>query len=376
MSADILNLAPRLDAAFESALAAGAFPGASLLISDSGNLLFEKTWGHAEYDGQALCSSTRFDLASLAKPLVTSPLCMTAIARGLLSLDDPLSRFFSSAPADKQGITVQQLLCHSSGFPPHRAFFLHLLEFPPEVRREEILAMILRTPLEAPPGKVAAYSDLGFILLGLILERVMGARLDRLARDCLFAPLGIDELHFCPVDTMAGSTEAPVSPPIGGYSFAATQICPWRGRRLSGEVDDENAWAMGGVAGHAGLFGTVRGVFSFLSFLWSVYEGKVCEPGWSRELVRRFWTRTGLPAGSSWALGYDTPSPTDSSAGRYFSANTIGHLGFTGVSFWLDLDRRVLVILLTNRIHPTRQNDAMKKFRPHVHDIIMEVLGS
>ncbi|MHC1726118.1 MAG: serine hydrolase domain-containing protein [Syntrophobacteraceae bacterium] len=378
MSRTPRNIDPRLDAAFDAALADGVFSGASLLISAPGLSLFERSWGYTAFGGVPVSPSTRFDLASLTKPLVTSPLCLTAIARGLLKLDDPLSRFFpaASVPPDKQGITIRHLLSHSSGFPPHRPFYLGLIEFPPEARRDEVLAMILQTPLEATPGKVAAYSDLGFILLGLILERLLGARLDRLARDFLFTPVGIEELHFCPIDTLAGRPEASGSAGHARFSFSATQLCPWRKRLLVGEVDDENAWVLDGVAGHAGLFGTAAGVFSFLSFLRSVYEGKINEPEWPQELLRRFWTRTGVPANNGWALGYDTPSLTDSSAGQYFSVNSIGHLGFTGVSFWLDLDRQVLVILLANRIHPTRQNDAMKQFRPHVHNIIMEALQS
>ena len=168
------------------------------------------------------------------------------------------------------------------------------------------------------------------------------------------------------------------------HPFAATQFCPWRKRLLSGEVDDENAWTLNGVAGHAGLFGTARGVFELLSFLWNIYEGNVWSPPTgrrssarsSRDLVRLFWTRTEVAEGlSDWCLGYDTPSRKGySSAGRHFSRNTIGHLGFTGVSFWLDLEKRVLVILLTNRVHPTRQNDEIRQLRPVLHDIIMEAL--
>jgi CubicO group peptidase (beta-lactamase class C family) len=164
--------------------------------------------------------------------------------------------------------------------------------------------------------------------------------------------------------------------PSSGIQFAATQVCAWRKRLLFGEVDDENAWTLNGVAGHAGLFGTARGVFKMLSFLFNIYEGNLCDPLWPRDLVRLFWTRTGIAEGSSdWCLGYDTPSRKGySSAGRYFSSNTIGHLGFTGVSFWLDLEKRIMVILLTNRVHPTRQNDEIRQLRPVLHDIIMEAL--
>ena len=376
----------RLDSEFKSAVCRGAFSGASLLISRGREDNFERTWGTVESGGVAVTSLTRFDLASLTKPLVTAPLCMAAIQRGLLDLDDPLSRFFpDTVPGDKQEITVRRLLSHSSGFPPYKPFYLELIKLPMEARRNALLSMLLNTPLNAPPGQTAKYSDLGFMLLGLILEKQLGERLDVSARNFLFAPLGIDELHFCPVDKRGaeGADQMPdqLGAPVlcarsADSSYAATQLCPWRKRLLSGEVDDENAWTLNGVAGHAGLFGTARGVFSLVSFLWNVYEGGIADPPWSREIAKDFWTRTEAGEGlSDWCLGYDTPSRKSSSAGRFFSRNTVGHLGFTGVSFWLDLEKGVLVILLTNRVHPTRQNDAIRQLRPILHDIIMEALS-
>ncbi len=326
-----------------------------------------------------MTQSTRFDLASLTKPLVTAPLCIAALERGLLSLDDPLSRFFpDSVPGDKERITVRSLLSHSSGLPAYEPFYLELIKLPSGARPNALASMILQTPLDNQPGKTANYSDLGFMLLGLILERQMGSRLDCLAQDLLFARLGIDELHFCPIDergTEDGGRKTGIA--SSEFRYAATQICPWRKRLLFGEVDDENAWTLKGVSGHAGLFGTARGVFNLLSFLWNIYEGSLTDPLWPRDLVRLFWTRTEVAEGlSDWCLGYDTPSREGySSAGRYFSRNTIGHLGFTGVSFWLDLEKRILVILLTNRVHPTRQNDEIRQLRPVLHDIIMEALA-
>ncbi len=363
----------RLDAEFNAAVARGVFPGASLLIASNGVPHFERTWGRVELGGTAVNPSTRFDLASLTKPLVTAPLCMAAIAQGLIDLDDPLTRFFppGSVPPDKQDITVKQLLSHSSGLAPYKPFYNELIKIPAESRRKALSAMILQTPLEAPPGKTANYSDLGFMVLGHILEMRMGGMLNQLANSILFAPQGINELHFCPI-LPEGALEE-IIPRTGEY-FAATQVCPWRKRLLFGEVDDENSWTLSGVAGHAGLFGTARGIFSLLSFLWNIYEGNITNKLLPGELVRLFWTRVGVPENSDWCLGYDTPSRKSSSAGRHFSRDTIGHLGFTGVSFWLDLQRGILVILLTNRVHPTRDNDEIRQFRPVLHDIIMEAL--
>jgi len=397
-----------------AAIGQGVFSGASLLVSRGRTSVFERTWGTVESDGVPVAPSTRFDLASLTKPLVTANLCMAAIERGLFNLDDRLCRFFAgSVPRDKEGITVKNLLSHSSGLPPYAPFYLELVKLPPEARRNALAPMILRTPLDTAPGKAARYSDLGYMLLGLIVEKQMGDRLDRLARDYLFAPLGIDELHFCPTSPQSSD----LSPRSSVLTYAATQLCPWRKRLLCGEVDDENAWALGGVAGHAGLFGTARGTFELLCSLWDIYEGQPgrgarfpsppsqkigrgleASPAWPpgvagdpqrsegpprrpllpRDIVRLFWTRTETAQGlSDWCLGYDTPSRQGySSAGHCFSANTIGHLGFTGVSFWLDLEKRVLVILLTNRVYPTRQNDAIRQLRPVLHDIIMNTVVS
>ncbi len=366
----------RLDAEFREAICRGVFPGASLLISHGLTPIFERTWGSVESGGVAVTPSTRFDLASLTKPLVTAPLCMAAIERGFLNIDDPLSRFFPGAvPEDKEEITARRLLSHSSGLPAYRPFYLELIKLPPEARRSALLSMIMQTSLDAPPGKTANYSDLGFMLLGLILEKQMGERLDRLAQD--FLPR-IDELHFCPTDERT-EDRGQISffrHPSSDFRYAATQICPWRKRLLAGEVDDENAWTLNGVAGHAGLFGTARGVFELLCFLLNIYEGNVTERLWPRDLVRLFWTRTEIFEGlSDWCLGYDTPSRKGySSAGRHFSSETIGHLGFSGVSFWLDLQKRIMIILLTNRVHPTRQNDEIRQLRPVLHDIIMEAL--
>jgi len=375
------DLESRLNGEFSAAIGQGLFSGASLLISIGRTPVFEQTWGRVRLEGAPVTASTRFDLASLTKPLVTAPLCMIAVEREILGLDDPLSRFFPGrAPEDKARITIRQLLAHSSGLPPYREFYPELVKLPVHARRDELLSMILRTPLSFDPGKTAQYSDLGFMVLGLILERQMGGRLDRLAGDFLFSPLGIEDLDFCPVDKWEGDE----------VGFAATQFCPWRKRLLFGEVDDENAWVLNGVAGHAGLFGTARGVFGLLSVLWSAYEGGTApspleDPGGlggasirslSGDIVRLFWTRARVAEGlSDWCLGFDTPSrKTPSSSGRHFSAKTVGHLGFTGVSFWLDLEKRALVILLTNRVHPTRQNDGIRQLRPILHDIIMETL--
>jgi CubicO group peptidase (beta-lactamase class C family) len=365
---------------FREAISRGLFSGASLLISGGRGPDFERTRGIVESGGVPVSLTTRFDLASLTKPLVTAPLCMIAIGRGSFNLNDRLSRFFPGlVPGDKEEITVRNLLSHSSGLPAYRPFYTELVKLPVEARRTALSSMILKTSLESLPGRRVQYSDLGFMLLGLIIEKQMGGMLDRLAKDFLFDPLEIDELHFCPMNDkspVAGHQPSVLNFKLPAYTYAATQFCPWRKRLLRGEVDDENAWTLNGVAGHAGLFGTARGVFKLLSFLWNIYEGNVSNRLWPEETVRLFWTRTHVDEGpSEWCLGYDTPSRKGiSNAGRFFSRNTVGHLGFTGVSFWLDLEKRVLVILLTNRVHTTRRKDALRQLRPVLHDCLMEGL--
>ena len=370
------------------------------MVSAGDAFRLERMWGLDRRGGAPIGPSTRFDLASLTKPLATVPLVMNAVARRIISLNDSLAHFFGEAvPIEKRGITVRHLLNHSSGLAPYRQFFRELVNISPEDRREAVVAMILNDPLDNAPGSTAAYSDLGYILLGAILERTFGDRLDRLAREIVFAPpaptrdsnagqagnvgqafqpaIAFNELHFCPLRTEVGPDVIPdrvPDLPEAGIQYAAAEFCPWRKRLLVGEVSDENAWSLDGVAGHAGLFGTVHGVFAMVCLLRDIYLGRLSHSLFTQEIARLFWTRTGVPEGSTWALGFDTPRLLESSAGKYFPQNSVGHLGFTGTSFWLDPDRDVLVVLLANRVHPSRENDSFKKFRPVVHDLVMEAL--
>ncbi len=372
------DLESGLDALFRRALDGGVFLGASILVMAGSNPPTIRNYGHATPGGSAVADSTRFDLASLTKPLVTVPLVMTAVARGMVGLDDPLDRFFppDSVPSEKKGIRVRHLLSHSSGLPPYVEFFRTLIGLPPDKRKEALVRMIMDAPLIYSPGSSEDYSDLGYMLLGMILEQVFGARLDRLAEEILFGPLGVGALNFRPLRT--GCDPAAVPPASSAEAamdsvYAVTENCPWRKRLLRGEVDDENAWCLDGVAGHAGLFGTAFGVFSLVSSLWDIYRGRIDDPLRPRDLLRLFWTHTAPK--SRWTLGFDTPSRPNSSSGRYFSLNSVGHLGFTGTSFWLDLEQELMVVLLTNRVYPSRENDRLKSFRPIVHDAVMEALG-
>lgn len=340
----------------------------------------EATWGRTRVDGRSIGATTLFDLASLTKSLVTAPLYMWAVARGALGLEDTLERFFPRAfvPPDKRAVTIRCLLSHSSGFPPYYPYYRELISLPARERRSAVLTRILATPLTAEPGEAAVYSDLGYILLGFLLEDVFGKPLDTLASEVLFEPLGLQRPSNRPALGFR-RLEVPDDPEVPsngtdweGAAFAATEACPWRKRLLEGEVHDENAYVLGGVAGHAGLFGTARGIHRLLGFLWDVHQGLVETTDWSPEVVRTFWTRAEAPSGTTWTLGFDTPSGDHSSAGHHFTPGTVGHLGFTGTSWWFDLRQEILVILLTNRVYPSRGDERIKAFRPLLHNLIME----
>ena len=362
-----------VDQLFAQALTTKIFSGASLLVAGPDLILFHQTWGKTHDGGSAIDRHTLFDLASLTKPLITAPLCMRAVAEGKLGLDDSLRSCFPSAPMTPttRAITIRQLLSHSSGLPAYEPFYRELISLEPSRRQEALLGRLLRSPLLSRPGTASCYSDLGFMLLAMILESVYDAPLDRLTALSLLQEFD-GTLRFCPLNVATDPTSRPERLTAIPGTFAATECCPWRKRLLVGEVHDENAYCLGGQAGHAGLFGTAHGVFRLLSRLWNAHRGSTKDPSWPTEVVREFWTRHSAVPEGTWLLGFDTPSPPHSSAGSHFSPGSAGHLGFTGTSFWLDLDQEILIILLTNRVYPTRENERMKSFRPLVHNLVME----
>ncbi len=386
-----------VDRLFARALAEKTFSGASLLVAKPHSILFHQTWGRTRRRGRLIDSHTLFDLASLTKPLVTTPLCMRAIAEGKFTLDTKLLRYFPEPLIGTEKVTIsfRHLLNHCSGLPAYRPFFHQLIAIESSHRSNVLGTMVLRTPLDSHPGTVACYSDLGFMLLPMLLERVYDRSFGQLAAELLLDPLDLNLTHpaldgrsrsaarppewsplatlgFRPLRVPPDPTLSPRKGPAAGRVFAATEFCPWRQRLLLGEVHDEHAYCLGGFAPHAGLFGTAHGVYRLLMLLWDSFSGRLAHPAWPAEVVREFWTRPAIVPGSTWMLGFDSPSPQHSSAGDYFSPHSIGHLGFTGTSFWFDLDRELLVILLTNRVYPTRENERLKSFRPLLHNLVME----
>uniref|UniRef100_A0A832A4C7 Class A beta-lactamase-related serine hydrolase n=1 Tax=Desulfacinum infernum TaxID=35837 RepID=A0A832A4C7_9BACT len=373
---------------FQSALADGVFSGACLLVAVGPRAVFSGFWGAASFepDAERVGPSSLFDLASLTKPMATATLFMIFVSEGHIQVHDPLSRFFPRRllPQSKRSITVEHLLSHRSGLPPYRPYFRELIHVPPKERKDVVMGWILQEPLMHKPGFARLYSDLGYLLLGWILEEVSGTALDGLFAERI-RPAG--KPWFLGYRRMKAQreTDAPIfaAPQVQRSQRAcvATERCPWRGRLLRGEVHDENAWCLNGVAGHAGLFGSVDDVWQWAQSLLRLYGGERSEllatvtPETARFFMegREF---SGNPLDGGGCLGFDRPSAQGSSAGRFFSSNTVGHLGFTGTSFWMDVDRAVTVILLTNRVHPHRDDERIRMFRPLVHDKVMELVLS
>jgi CubicO group peptidase (beta-lactamase class C family) len=348
----------------ESEIKKGSFPGCVLLVGINDEIVIHKPYGLADiYTEKKMIRNTVFDLASLTKPLATSLCIAHLIDYGKLSLDQPLGSLIDEfRSTDKADITIDMLLRHTSGLPAYIEYYKQITSNQTD-SIHQLRALLLKQSLENTPDLVQNYSDLGFMILSWIIERVSGTRVDEFSRTHIYEPLGIRSLFF--IDLLRDENIRIDK----SLCFAATQNCPWRKKMLIGEVDDDNTWAVGGVDGHAGLFGDALGVHL------------VC-----RELLKALNNRSAiLPNDIIQALvakkgkfemvaGFDTPAKRNSSAGRFFSSRSIGHLGFTGTSFWIDPDTTLIVVFLTNRVHPNRENDGIKKFRPKLHDIIASEL--
>lgn len=352
---------------FEQALSERVFPGGAtgILIDRPGKKeTYVYTAGYTDQRKKFIVSEkTFFDLASLTKPLVTSLSILTLIEMGKLDFNTPLKAVLRGPiPAPKRDITVGDLLQHKSGLPAHKPYFLYLNTYEElKTRKEKIVEYILAEPLDQQPRKVSAYSDLGFILLGHIIELVASEPLEVFWSKNITIPLSLqDKLFF-----------QPLLQKVDIKKIAATEKCQWMKRMLCGEVHDENCRSLGGIAGHAGLFGTVGGVMELCGFLLRTWRGEKILSQCPPQLLKKTF---GREENEEWCYGFDTPSGEKSSSGKYFSRMTVGHLGFTGTSFWIDLCRGVVIVLLTNRVHPSRENEKIKNFRPVFHDRLMEIL--
>ncbi|HZD94147.1 MAG TPA: serine hydrolase domain-containing protein [Candidatus Sulfotelmatobacter sp.] len=330
-----------------------AFPGASLAIAHKDRLIALKGLGRFTYasDSPAVTADTLYDLASVTKVVATTTACMLLYERGVLKLDQPLCEllpeFAGSDPARKL-VTLRMLLAHSSGLPAY------IKLFQTAHNKEELLQQALQVPLTASPGTRAEYSDIGFILLGEVLDQLTGEPLDRFSQREIFSPLGLAHMTYSPTQDW----KALIPPTEDDQTF--------RHRLVHGEVNDENAFVMGGVAAHAGCFSTALDVSVFAQCM---LQGgtPIIQPS----TVEIFTRRQDFPLGTSYALGWDTPSQP-SQSGKYFSSRSYGHLGYTGTSLWIDPDRRLSVTLLTNRTWPDRGSQLIKQVRPAFHDAVIE----
>jgi CubicO group peptidase (beta-lactamase class C family) len=338
-----------------------AFPGAALAVSHRGSLVASQGFGHFTYDDDSpiVHAETVFDLASLTKVIATTAAAMLLHDRVRLTLDAPLAsllpEFISLAPqhqrAARQAVTIRMLLAHSGGLPAYEKLFQFAQS------RHELVQAALTTRLVAAPGTRAEYSDIGFILLGEGLARQADLALDLFVRQEIFTPLGMTRTRFNP--PLEWKFEIP--PTEDDRTF--------RKRIIQGEVNDENASVMDGVAGHAGVFSTASDVARFAECMLRG-GARLLQPA----TVKLFTRREAAPAGTSRALGWDTPSLLESSSGKGFSQASFGHLGFTGTSLWIDPGRQLSVTLLTNRTWPNRASQAIRQVRPLLHDAIVEAL--
>jgi serine-type D-Ala-D-Ala carboxypeptidase len=419
LSSTLLNDFDRQDEIFapafsvlQEAITQKSFPAASIAITHRGSLIVRKAFGSFTYDeaegemkpgapsfasfakepalslpkrGQGeVDPSTLFDLSSVTKVVATTTMAMLLYERGLLDLDIPLSaivpEFIRDPEKDprRHQVTVRMLLAHSSGLPAYEKLFLKLHT------RAELLEAAFSTPLAANPAAKAVYSDIGFIVLGIALERLADESLDRFAQREIFAPLAMTNTTFnppreirakipptaderkdpCGSDTPVRQMPKAQPPQSGSHQARST----FRKKIIQGEVQDENASILGGVAAHAGLFSTAEDLAKFANAM--LNQGK---PILRPETVALFTSRESAPEATSRALGWDTPS-TPSQSGKYFSPGSYGHLGYTGTSLWIDPTRQLSITLLTNRTWPDCSNQAIKQVRPKFHDAAIEAL--
>jgi beta-N-acetylhexosaminidase len=348
-----------------SSVTAGAFPGGVLAVGYRDQLAVHP-FGALTRDAKApkVTQRTIYDMASLTKVIVTTTSAMMLVQQKRLDLDAPISRYLPEFPLAAKSdpepswrarITVRMLLLHDGGFPAHRDFYKEAKG------HDAVVAKVMSEPLIHEPGNQVEYTDLGFILLGEIIQRLTGETLEEFAKSHIFAPLGMTDSLYNPPTSLRPK----IAPTENDVDF--------RKRLLRGEVHDENAFAMGGISGNAGLFSTADDAAAFAQMILNggIYGHHRLL---TRSTIQDFTGRQNV-GDSARTLGWDVPTPPPSSSGHYFSPNSFGHTGFTGTSLWIDPQRDLFVILLTNRVNPTRANEQIRQVRPLVHDAVIQALG-
>ena len=343
-----------------------AFPGAVLAVGRRDSLLLTVAVGHYGVDDRRpVTPETIYDLASLTKVIGLTTAVMMLVDSGKLDLDAPVQRYVPAFQGTgKERVTIRHLLTHSSGLPAWRPLYAQA------PTREQALTLVDTTALLRQPGDTFIYSDLGAIVLTQAVEATSGQRINEFLEARVFGALGMESTRFLPPARWRDR----IAPTENDTAF--------RHRALRGEVHDENAGRLEGVSGHAGLFGTAPDLAQFAQWLIETRAGVLTPgspPGLNKpqlrsDLVRTFTTRQNVPVGSSRALGWDTPSGT-SSAGTKMGTNAFGHTGFTGTSIWIDPDLDVFIILLTNRVNPTRANTRIFQVRRRVADLVVDAVN-
>jgi len=366
-----------IDKMMEEAVDDGVFPAASLLVGKGDDAVFMGHYGDAT-------GGSVFDVASLTKPVVTATLAMHAVLEGRLALTDTVKEYIPDS-GDVGEAPLFRLLDHSSGLPAYYPFYreIPLADVGSRSARDEIVRSIATWQLEYEIGSRSIYSDLGYILFGDILEKVFDKPLNKLAEEKIFEPLEMKDSFFRPIckTPWSGSSFVPAyecERSFEGMNFIPTEDCPWRGGVVLGYVHDQNCYAMGGVAGHAGLFTNVYDLQKFVRTMFAVYDDKKRDyipKGIAEVFMDGYASMLAFSHPGTHLIGWDRPRHLDSQAGSRFSRNSIGHLGYTGCSIWIDLEKRFFVILLSNRIHPLVTNEKIKSFRPLLHDAIVDVLS-
>lgn len=364
----------RIEALIEDALDEGVFSAAALSVRHRGATIIRRHMGWTTLlpEPEPIVDGARFDLASLTKPFATATIAMRAVTEGWLHLDAPVPSLvpWLAGKGRWDEVRVRHLLQHTAGIPDWRPLFAIARRAAPDAwpGDEAIVAVyherLAALPFLRAPGSAALYSDLGYLVLGAALVAAGGAGLGALFRREVAGPLKLLDTGFRPVEAWDEDH--------GGRArqlLVATERCPWRGRLLRGSVSDENAYALGGVAPHAGLFASLDDVGRWAGALLDAARGRPSPLQVSQDVIERFWDAPRV-GNATWALGWDHPAPRGASCGSSFGPGAVGHLGFTGGSVWIDRDRDLAVVLLTNRVHPSRHDTRIRAFRPRLHDAV------
>jgi len=345
-----------VDEIIHSAIKDSAFPGCVVLVSKDSKIIYEKAFGHLTYydTSAAVNINTIYDIASLTKVIATTTAVMICYDKKLFSLNDTVAKYIPEfAQNGKENVTIMNLLLHNSGLPAFKKFYKNYSS------ANEVINDIYKTPLSYETASKTVYSDLGFIILAKIIEQVTGKKFDVFCDEEIFNPLQMNSTFFNPPDSLK-------------YKIAPTEYDNyWRNELVWGKVHDETSALLNGVAGHAGLFSTAEDIGNLLRLLLNngTFNGHQII---QQSTIKLFTTR--YSDKSTRALGWDTKSAEKSSAGKLFDITSFGHLGFTGTSVWVDPTRELFVVLLTNRVYPTRENNKLYKVRPLFHDAVINAL--